>query len=774
MWRTGLVGVVLFASFILLDACFPLKVNIPYSQIIEASDGSLLHASLASDGQWRMQAGIEDITGPLKKAILFKEDRYFYDHPGINPLSVARALASNLFQGRRTSGASTITMQVARLLDPASRTYGHKFLEMFRALQLEWHYSKDQILVMYFNLAPFGSNIVGIKAAAERYFDKSPSQLSLAELTTLSVIPNRPNSLVIGKDDAAAQKERDKWLRRFRSARLFPAGIIRDALAEPLHAYRHNMPSLAPQFCLRIHQLYPGRMLVRSSLNLPVQSRAQLLLEGYMSTLNLKGIHNGAVMIIDNRTHEVAGYLGSEDFTDTAAEGQVDGIRAVRSPGSALKPLLYGMAFDQGLITPKTVINDVPLNFRGYAPENYDRQFNGPVTAEYALENSLNIPAVRLLDQIGVHPFVSRLAEAGFGEIRADERELGLSLILGGCGVRLDEMTGLYSALANEGKFYPLSWLKTDVDRSGPLSSTHWKVKRENISRLLSPAAAFMITDILSKADRPDLPPAMAAAGDLPAVAWKTGTSYGRRDAWSIGYNRDFTVGIWIGNFTGNGVADLSGATIATPLLFQIFNAIDHNPQGKWYTPPASVRTRLVCVVTGKPPADFCNQLVMDYYIPGISSNAICDHLKRVWVSADGKMSYCTSCLPATGYLTRWYPNISPELAGYDEAHHIPYEKIPPHNPSCSRVFQGSSPVITSPYGGLSYFVERKEGQQLMLACTTSNDVKTVYWYINDRFLVREPSGTKIFFTPQAPEIKISCTDDKGRNSDIYIRVSFI
>ena len=772
IWLTGLGLAGVFILFIILDACFPLKVNIRYSQVIEASDGTMLHAYLSDDGQWRMKTEPGDISQQLKKAILFKEDRYFYVHPGINPFSVVRAFFNNLIHHRRTSGASTITMQVARLLDPVPRTYGNKLLEMFHALQLEFHYSKSRILHMYFDLVPYGSNIDGLKAAAELYFNEPPSRLSLAELTALSVIPNRPNSLSPGRDNGLLVKERNKWLHRFGKAGVFPEDIIRDALAEPLRAYRHDIPTLAPQFCLRMHHQFSELPVVKTALNLRIQQRAELLTKNFMSRLELRGIHNAAVMIINNRTHAVSGYIGSQDFGDSQDGGQVDGVMAVRSPGSALKPLLYGMAFDLGLATPKSVITDVPVNFSGYAPENYDRHFNGNVTIEYALENSLNIPAVKTLDKVGVGSFISRLSLAGFSEIHADSRKLGLSMILGGCGVRLDEVTHLYAALADYGKQFPLTWLK-------PAKEIQAKQKKRlmhpvSAKRLISPAAAFMVTDILSKLGRPDLPGNFIGTRGLPKIAWKTGTSYGRRDAWSIGYNKDYTVGVWAGNFSGIGIADLSGATVATPLMFDIFNAIDHYSSGDWYSPPSTVSFRLVCAVSGKVPNVFCDQQVMDYYIPGVSSNEVCDHLKKVWISSDGKISYCTSCLPANGYITRWYPNISPELAAYYDSQHIPYEKIPPHNPACSRVFGGRSPIITSLNDGMSYYVEKKEAQQLMLGCTAANDVKTVYWYVNNRFLCKCPVTRKMFFTPENAHIKISCTDDKGRNTDIHINVHFI
>lgn len=758
----------LFLLFLLLDRIFPFPVRIQFSQVIEDRSGHILHTFLTPDGQWRMKMNPQDLSPQLEKALLFKEDKYFFHHPGINPFALIRALWNNIWTHRRTSGASTINMQVARMLDPKPRTYGNKLIEMFRALQLEWHYSKKDILLDYLDLVPYGSNIDGVKSAAELYFGKSPGRLSLAQVSTLAVIPNRPNSLVIGKDNRILVAERNKWLLRFGRARLFPASMIRDALGEPLTAYRHEVPSLAPQFCQRVHGLFPGRSILHTTLDKGIQERCQQMVRDYVSRIRQEGITNASVLIINNRTHQVLTYIGSADFRDRSAHGQVDGVQAIRSPGSTLKPLLYGMAFDQGLYTPRTVIDDIPLDIGGYRPENYDQQFRGQVTVQYALENSLNIPAVQTLNSVGISRFIDRLSLAGFKEIHSDSRDLGLSLILGGCGVSLEELTRLYSALANYGEYYSLQWLRgQEVAHPGKQSGHLVPVP------LLSQPAAFMITHILSRLTRPDLPENYANARNLVKIAWKTGTSYGRRDAWTLGYNEEYTVGVWVGNFSGRGVPDLSGAQSATPLLFDIFQVISDPKKQSWFSPPYGLGIRQVCRLSGNIPDTFCKEIVEDYYIPGISSNKVCQHEKRVWVSADGRISYCTACLPGSGYLTRWYPNIDPGLAAYYDSRHIPYLKIPPHNPNCERVFQGAAPSIVSLNNGLEYDIEKKEGQKLMLACTAADGVKSVYWYINDRFFKKSHVNEHLFFQPRTPDIKISCMDDKGRNSNIFIRVKY-
>ncbi len=763
---TGIIFLSLVLLFVLFDLIFPLHVDVAYSPVVESRDGKVLHAWLAKDQQWRIKASLDEISPEFKKAILYKEDKYFYSHPGVNLFAVGRAFFNNLFHLKRTSGASTITMQVVRMLHPESRTYFNKCFEMVRAEQLELHYSKNEIFELYCNLLPYGGNIQGIKTASLLYFNKTPGKLSLAEVTALSVIPNRPNSLVPGKNNASIIRERNKWLNNFKESKLFPGNIINDAINEPLTAKRQHAPNEVPQFAWRLRKNNLSQTQLHSTLDENIQQKTETIVSNYTQQLKEHNINNAAVIVINNKTHEALAYVGSPDFNDRFNYGEVDGVQALRSPGSTLKPLLYGLCFDAGLITPKTVLEDVPLNIAGYAPENYDLNFRGNVTAEEALKNSLNIPAVELLNQLGVKNFVSKLAVAGFNNAWQNRQKEGLSIILGGCSVRLDELAALYSSFANDGKYYPLQWIIKDSSQVNN-SALHG-------TEILSPAADFMLTQILSTLHRPDLPNAYDEAENIPKIAWKTGTSYGRKDAWSIGYNKTYTIAVWVGNFSGNGVADLSGASIATPLLFQLFNSIDHNANNEWEQAPKDLSFRLVCSKTGKIPNDFCNEQVMDYYIPGVSSNERCDHLKEVYVSSDEKYSYCTSCLPSGGYKTKYFENISSRLAAYYNANHIAYEKIPQHNPACTRAFNGHAPVINSLFNGGVYIIMDKQEQQLALSCSTAGDVSKVYWYINDRFFSEANPEQKLFFNPNTTNIKISCADDKGRNTNIEIKVKLI
>ncbi len=752
--------------FFIIDLAAPVAVTVPYSKTIYASDSTVLHSYLAADEQWRMEAHLNEISPELKKAIVFKEDKYFYQHFGINPAALLRAATNNIFSRRRTSGASTITMQVARLLDPKPRTYLNKLKEMFRAMQLELHYSKEEILRLYLNLVPYGSNIQGVKAASILYFNKMPDHLSLAEITALSIIPNRPNSLEIGTKNSYIVQQRNKWLQRFREAGIFPENTIRDALSEPLTAYRHPAPSSAPQLSLRMCGAAPFLTDIYTTIVPKLQAKAESITYNYVNELKLHNINNAAVIIIDNETHEVVTYIGSSDFNDSLHCGQVDGVQALRSPGSTLKPLLYGKCIDKGLITPKTKIADVPVNIKGYSPENYDREFRGNVTVEFALSHSLNIPAVKLLENFGLDAFINSLSQAGFSSIANSRKDLGLSVILGGCVVRLDELTSMYASIANNGNYRRPIYYTNTVQKETS--------EKDTIPGILSPQSCYMITNILTGLTRPDLPNSLQSAKNIPRIAWKTGTSYGRKDAWSIGYNKKYTIGVWVGNFSAEGAPELSGTTTATPLLFRLFNAIDYSASDKWPAEPKNMSFRLVCAETGNVPDDFCEQQIMDFYLPGISDNRTCTHLRHVWVSADERCSYCSLCLPPAGYINKLLPNVPSELASYYDAVHIPYTSLPPHNPECTHNFSGNPPVITSLTNGLTYIIENPEMQQLQLSCVAAGDVSKVFWYINDRIYATAEVGERLFFKATTSTIKISCVDDKGRKTDINIKAEYL
>ncbi len=746
--------------FLFIDFISPLPPAKTYSQTIYAADSTLLCAYLTEDDKWRLHASLEHLSPELVKAIIQKEDRYFYYHPGVNPLAVARAIVSNLTAGKRVSGASTITMQLARMAAPASRTYLHKVREMFRAFQYEWHYTKDEILEMYLSYLPYGGNVEGVHSAAYIYFNRPPEQLSLSQAILLAVIPNRPNSLRLDRKVLAARAARDKWIRRFTEQAVFEKQLLAAALHEPIPSERLSLWPKTPHLCQYLQQQQPQQEIIHSTIQPAVQQKAQNLLAQHIKRFRHLDISNGAVLVIDNQNHSVAGYCGSADFYDSGAQGQVDGVRAVRSPGSTLKPGVYAMGFDQGLITPSMKLLDVPTNYQGFTPENYDRLFRGEVTVTTALSYSLNLPVVRLLAEIGLDPYLDLATTAGFRTIARQREGLGLSVILGGCGVTLKELTHFYTVFSHGGQQYPLRWT-----REAPL-------QEEGVS-LFSEEATFLIANILSGLERPDIPQRYLADSKLPKVAWKTGTSYGRRDAWSIGFSPRYTIGVWVGNFSGKGVPELTGSDMAVPLLLDIFTALEYGNGSKWFGKPPGLQSREVCPESGLLPGPHCTHLRKDVYLTGVSPLNSCNRHQELLVDSSESIQYCPHCLPQIGFKKAIYPNPPPELMLWMANQDNTSPSAPPHNPACEAHFSSVGPKITSPSEDFEYLIERGNEQEVLLQAATPSDVSKLYWYVNGSFLKAVAPKEKVFFLPPKGNLEVVCMDDKGRKSQVVVKVSY-
>ncbi|KXX71639.1 hypothetical protein AVL50_05030 [Flammeovirga sp. SJP92] len=756
--RVSFLLIILFQVILVIKFLFPYNPKTTYGQIVLSSEKNIIGATLNSTDKWRLHIENDSISNFFKQAIIEKEDQWFYYHCGVDPFAIGRAFFDNITTGKRTSGASTISMQVIRLLEPNERTYWNKLIEIFKAIQLEITFSKEEILNLYLNLIPFGGNVEGIYSASLLYLQKKPILLSPAEATLLSIIPNRPTSLAINSSKTQLKKERNRWLKKYYEMGLFNENTLNTALTEPIYFQRKNINNLTPHLNQRLYNEHPLQLTFPTSINEKIQIRSQKIVKNYSRVIQSYGIQNAAAVIIDNKSHQIIAYIGSQDFEDDQYSGQVDGVKAVRSPGSTLKPLAYGMGFDKGLITPQQMILDVPSDFGTYSPMNYDQKFRGSLTVKEALTQSLNIPAVALVEKVGVHDFIQKLTLAEFSTIQSQQKRLGLSTVLGGCGVTLEELAKLYSAFANQGIYYSIS----------PVYQTN-----QNETEIISKESAFMIREILSTLKRPDLPNNPQNSINVPKIAWKTGTSYGRKDAWSIGYNSKYTVGVWCGNFSNEGVQELTGAEIATPLLFRIFRSLysSNNVQQEEVEVPDNLFKRNVCAVSGIIPNTFCDHQVEDWYIPLVSSSKKCTHKKIVFVHPDEKFSYCSECLPHNGgYIKKSYPNPPETLTQYYIDEKIPFPFAPPHNPACQSLISGNPPEIVSPIDGRTYYVSQSNAE-LELKAITSNDVDYVFWYINDKFKGKINKRETFFYKPSPGKNKISCSDDKGRNTDISIFV---
>ncbi|OIN05495.1 penicillin-binding protein 1C [Pseudomonas extremorientalis] len=557
------------------------------ARVVLAEDGTPLWRFADANGVWRYPVQTREVSPYYLDALLTYEDRWFYQHPGVNPLALVRATWQNLTGARVVSGGSTLSMQVARLLDPHSRTFHGKLRQLWRTAQLEWHLSKEEILNLYLNRAPFGGTLQGVAAASWAYLGKSPSQLTRAEAALLAVLPQAPSRLRPDRHPQRAQDARDKVLRRLAEFQVWPQAAVDEALEEPLLLAPRLEPSLAPLLARRLNRP-DSPSLIRTTLDATLQRRLEDLLLGWRA--RLPEHTSAAILVVEEETMAVRAYLGSVDINDAKRFGHVDMISALRSPGSTLKPFLYGMALDDGLIHSESLLQDVPRRYGDYRPGNFSMGFTGAVPASTALSSSLNLPAVQLLEAYGPKRFAAEMRIGGVPLALPALAEPNLALILGGAGSRLEDLVSGYSVFARDGKSATLRLQPDDTLRERPL---------------LSPGSAWIVRRILSGQARPDRDP-RAELVQRPVLAWKTGTSYGFRDAWAIGVGPRYLIGVWIGRPDGTPVPGQFGLASAAPLMLQVHDVLTNRDSQRGITAPvkpvpANVGVAAICWPLGQP-----------------------------------------------------------------------------------------------------------------------------------------------------------------------------
>ena len=527
-----------------------------YSTSILDADGKLMDVFLTSDEQWHLKVE-DDVPDNLREAVITYEDKSFNTHHGVNFLAIVRAAKNNLL-GRKRSGASTITMQVAKLAAPKKRTYLNKFIEMMQAFKIETKLDKESILKLYLNNAPYGGNIVGYGTAARMYFQKEPKNLSWAECALLAVLPNSPGEINVEKNHERLINKRNYLLDKLFKKGKMSEQQLRLARNEPLPAERYPFERVAPHLARRLYNS-ENEKVIKTTIDYDLQKRMQEIVKSYVNYTNSEGITNAALIIVENKTRNVKAYVGSQDFMDMENAGQVDGIIAKRSAGSILKPFLYALSIDEGMIAPESLVQDVPMFFANFNPQNANKKYTGMVEARQALISSLNIPFVHLLDQYGEYKFYYFLKDMiGFEENTPEK--YGLSLILGTKEFSVEEIATLYTGLANYGNLMKLKYLSNDED----------DVARNKM--MFSKGASYLTLDTLKELVRPGLNNLYRWKNP---ISWKTGTSYGKKDAWACGMNPDYTVIVWVGNFSGKGNENLSGAISGGRLLFNVFQDLD-------------------------------------------------------------------------------------------------------------------------------------------------------------------------------------------------------
>jgi penicillin-binding protein 1C len=792
-----------------------LQQQIASSTAVFDRKGRLLRLTLARDEQYRLWTPLEAVSPEFVEALLLHEDGHFYRHLGFNPFAFVRAAFSTYGGGPRVGG-STLTMQLARLkYGLNTRTIPGKLEQIARAIQLELMYSKHDLLEAHLNLMPYGGNVQGVGTASLVYFDKRADRLDIAESLALVVIPQSPlRRTPDGEEPAELRAARERLFERWVEKHAEDESL-RASLAQPLRFARiEELPFAAPHFVnhvLRVSAFAPTPTLSRSTgvgiapealgpspssvarersllrdltpatfahpvrqvgmgaapstiistLDLPLQRLTERVLHNYVRERSGVGIHNAAALLVDTRGMSVRAMVGSANFHSPEIFGQVNGTLAKRSPGSALKPFIYALAIDQGVIHPLTVLKDAPTSFGPFSPENFDGRFVGPITASDALIRSRNIPAIALSGQLAQPSFYQFLKSAGVANM-ASERHYGLALALGGGEITMEETAALYSMLANRGELAPLRYLESQDDAR---------------VRMLSEEAAFMTLDMLKSAARPDDP--VTRKQDRVRTAWKTGTSWGFRDAWTAGVFGQYVLVVWVGNFDGQSNPAFVGVQAAAPLFFRLVDAIavqDTTLVEPAFRQPARLARVEVCSASGDLPNTECPQTSTTWYIPGVSPIRISDIHRRVWIDTRTGEQACPPFDPthARSEVFEYWPS---ELMQLFAQAGMPRRR-PPEAAVCQRdVPVGTAPRITSPVTSVTYTLraQRLGDESIPLAANTDSEARRVHWFVDEAYVGSAAPGIALGWQPaHAGKYVVRAVDDRGRADSRELDVTVV
>ena len=762
--RVGIGAVTLAVPVLLFCwlAPFPAQAikEIGYSQTVLDKDGNILRVFLGSKGRWLLPVELSEINPNLVNATVAIEDKRFWNHHGVDPLAVLRSAWLNIMHQKILTGASTLSMQVIRLLEDRPRTFPNKIVEAVHALWLESIYSKKEILKLYFELAPYGGNTHGVKAAAWRYFKKRPMDLTLDECALLAGIPQSPSRLRPDRHPERAKKRREMVLKSMLANGYISQLQFSVSNGELVEAGHYSFPFAAPHFGIWAHQKYPAEPVLKTALDPHLQDMAEKMLKDRLSELSAYGVQNGAVVILENKSGKIRALVGSNDFFDKDHSGQVNGALSKRSPGSCLKPFTYAIGFDLGLYTPRMILADVPVQYQGYAPLDYSKKYKGPVTVREALANSLNVPAVEVLQKAGYQKLYAFLKQAGISTLTKQPDQYGLSLTLGTAEVRLLELVNAYAVLARLGTFQPYTGLKNEVP-----------ARQES---LMSDGAAYLVADILEDSER------LASSGfvgnrqSLPRVAWKTGTSYGNHDAWTVAYNPEYTIGVWLGNFSGKPSKSLVGIEAAAPVALRLFERIYTGKPAPWYEKPASVGSRKVCLLSGEPVSAICPHSADDLFISGTTLDRQCSIHKKFIIDNETGMSLDAASKDQKvkeEVFEVWPQAIHTWLEQHDPNYISP--PVMENGIDMAGNWEGANPKILSPVNQCEYFLDQSRAgdQRLVLKADGSYDARKLFWFINGQYVSEGHAGEGFLWSMHEGRQHITVTDDYGRSSSIQIVV---
>lgn len=736
--------------------CLPRQLfHVPYSTVVTDRNGELLGARIASDGQWRFPPRT---TTPekVKQCLITFEDRHFYHHWGVNPVSTGRAAYQNLKNKRIVSGGSTLTMQTIRLARNESRTFGEKFIEMILATRLEFRASKEKILSMYVSHAPFGGNVVGLDAAAWRYFGHSAEELSWAEAAMLAVLPNAPAMIHLSKSRQSLLNKRNRLLKQLYGRKIIDSSTYELAISEPLPDEPHPLPQIAPHLVSRFYQERNGKYSV-STIDRGIQSQIENVAERWSNEFNRSDIRNLAILVIDIRTNQVVAYCGNVNFERKQSGNQVDVIQAPRSTGSILKPFLYYAMLQEGSLLPHTLLPDIPININGFTPQNFSLQFEGAVPASEALARSLNIPAVTMLQKYGVPKFHTFLRQIGLKTINRPASHYGLSLILGGAEATLWDVTNTYAHMGRSLLQLPqteCSLLLSDSENSEAVTSA-------KTTDIFQPGAVWQTFNALTEVNRPEEIDWKSIPSMHP-IAWKTGTSYGFRDAWAVGVTPHYAVGVWVGNATGEGKPGLVGARTAGPVLFDIFSLL---PPTQWFKRPGNVFVKTeVCRKSGHLKGRFCEETDTLLILPAGLKTEACPYHHLVTLSADETHRIYENCANLEPTIQKSWFTLPPVWEWYYKQHHPEYSPLPPFKPGCGEDALQPMQFIYPPMNARIVLPKQMDGSPGYMTAELAhgNPVTTIFWHLDNTYLTQTQDFHKISLQPTPGKHSLTAVDSAG------------
>ena len=759
--KRKLIGLIVFG--VIFYWCFPNQLfNDPYSTILNDDEGNLLSAKIAADGQWRFPE-IDSVPKPLEDCILYFEDEYFYAHPGVNPVSIFRAIAQNISSGKTISGGSTITMQVIRMSRKnPSRTYWEKLKEMYLAFRMEFSYSKSDILRLYVSHAPYGGNVVGAEAAAWRYFNRPLDRLSWAEYATLAVLPNAPALIRPGKNSAILKAKRDRLLRKLMENEVIDSSTYSLSLLETLPGRPNDLPRHANHLLEYMYLNGDQGQRVKTTIDGNLQMQVTESVNRYVRYLSQNSVNNACAMVVNLETADVKAYVGNANFEGVSA-AFVDLIQARRSSGSILKPFLYASAIEDGLIHPSTLVRDVPVSINGFSPSNFNKKYEGVVRADKALSRSLNVPATNLLKAYGMVRFYEQLRELGFTTIDRSVNNYGLTLILGGAEVTLWEVAMAYVNQVRKLKSYSA---KNKTLKTG--------LRLSELSPLSEPTKTFnygtwwLISKALQEVQRPGLEGGWRKYSSSRKVAWKTGTSFGFRDAWAVGYDAKYLVAVWVGNAEGEGRPGLTGVSTAAPLMFNIFQ---HLPDQDWFQKPLNdLKYITLCQSSGLAPSPHCPTIETET-VQGSKMPPLCHYHEIIQLNKANQRVF-KGCVPDADIIdTSWFV-LDPVVSHYYKRSHPNYENIPPASKDCEQGDQSVLAIIY-PQDRAEIIIPKnfdQEYEKVVVEATHNNENAQLFWHLDNTYV-----GTTLEIHQLALDIKpgphqISILDEQGN----LVKVEFV